>query len=540
MKPTTGFADLHCHPHMRSFNYFHDPKLAEIDSVHNPWHIIVSKKKAESKGRRAAAYSQCDLAKIKNGNMRLVFASLYPLERGWVSGRKNYKVEPEFKLKAILNMLTTPLYYFIGNDRGGRFAFRDILQSVFMKIPRKRVNYVQSKNYNYFEELKQEKVYLDKANNRQSSSELFILPFINKLFYNKKRLKNKEKKRFEATGTYVLAESGKHVEEILDEKKIAVVLTIEGANVFNTEEHIHAIKRNIDIVKAWKEPLFFITFSHHFNNFLAGHARSIPDIGNKILDQSDGLHVGFNKKGYEVARYLLAIDEDGNDKPEFGRRILIDVKHLCAAARRDFYETIVLPSLNKTNPIPIVASHVAYSGRKSLIELIDGADFEKSNNYTKRYGHKFNNWNINLCDEDVVIIFKSKGLIGINLDQRVLGVSKEDKNESTMHASYIWQNIRAMMLAVLNSDEIEDEDKKSIVNLFCLGTDFDGFIDPLNSYPTVLQFRDLRKDLIREVEEDPSVNELLNGCTSEEFVNKICIQNAYDFVRNNFKESQQL
>ena len=233
---------------------------------------------------------------------------------------------------------------------------------------------------------------------------------------------------------------------------------------------------------------------------------------------------------------FLGIDMDGLYKPdEFGRRILIDVKHLNAISRNEYYRDFVMPSLKTDNPIPVVASHVAYSGKEKLQELIAGMEDEKDNDFTERYGHKFNNWNINLCDEDVINIYKSKGLIGINLDQRVLGVSKEDVKKEETHANYVWQNIKAMMLAVINSNDPEITSKKEITQIFCLGTDFDGFIDPLNKYPTVMDFEQLRLNLIEVIENDPDKDKLLFDLEVETFVKKICFDNAYDFVIKNFK-----
>src|SRR5210317_20452 len=89
MATITRYADLHCHPHMRSFNWLHNHRKPETKSKYNPWWIILPKKKSENKGVRAAAYTQCDMAKITNGNLKLGFLSLYPLEKGWVIGRED-------------------------------------------------------------------------------------------------------------------------------------------------------------------------------------------------------------------------------------------------------------------------------------------------------------------------------------------------------------------------------------------------------------------------------------------------------------------
>jgi len=545
MATITRFADLHCHPHMRSFNWLHKHRRPESKSKYNPWWIVLPKKRPEDKGKRAAAYTQCDMAKVTNGDLKLAFASLYPLEKGWVTGRKDTDQEVAKNLNKLLgenmfnesiSVFANKLLRFIGNDKGGDMAVRDIIQAIFMKIPMRRINFVQSRRYNYFDELLEEKKFLDKRNNKQTSTKLFI-PAHKRLFVNKKKRLAEEGENLTATGEFVMAKNGKHVTEIIDKNKTAFVLTIEGANVFNSHEDFESIRSKIEQVKNWNEPIFFITFTHHFYNFLAGHAHSIPDAGNLLLDQSEGLDSGFTEKGRKVLQYLLSIDEAGEFKPEDnGRRILIDIKHLNAVSRKEFYNDFVLSSLKTEHPIPVIASHVAYAGVETLQELISKMGEEKDGTTSERFGHKFNNWNINLCDEDVINIYKSKGIIGINLDQRVLGISKKDIKKEDTHANYLWQNIKGMMLAVVRSDDPELISKKEITQTFCLGTDFDGFIDPINKYPTVMDFRQLAEDLIRVINNDPDKDLLLFGEEVERFVQKICFDNAYHFVINNFKE----
>lgn len=525
----------------------HKPWRPEEDSKYNPWWIILPKLKALKAGKRASAYSQCDLARITNGNLKLAFLSLYPMEKGWVTGRKGrlkslaintkkYFGDTQINLyiSKFLNYIFDKPTFLLGRDKKGRLALRDIIQSIFMKIPFSRVNFIQSNRYDYYVELLEERKYLYKRNNKLTSSDLFI-PWIRR--NNSKRIKllQQNPRGLEATGTYTIAKNGEHVKHIIDDEKIAFVLTMEGANIFNTNNKSEDIKKRISEVKGWDESLFFITFTHHFYNHLAGHAHSIPDIGNLLLDQSEGLYSGFTEKGLEIARYFLSINDKGEYKPdELGRRILIDVKHMNAKSRKEYYQKIAIPSLASEKPIPIIASHVAFSGRKSLKELIENMKDEKDGDFTVRDGHQFNNWNINLCDEDVINIYKSNGLIGINLDQRVLGISEEDKNNEDSHANYVWQNVKAMMQVAINSADNEVDSRSDVANMFCLGTDFDGFIDPLNKYPTVLEFETLSNDLIKVIKKDPDIKKIIDNADVTEFVDKICFKNAFDFVVRNF------
>ena len=126
MGTITKFADLHCHPHMRAFNWLHNHRKPEEKSKFNPWWIILPKKGPEEKGKRAAAYSQCDMAKVINGNLRLAFLSLYPLEKGWVTGRSDASDEVAKNLKKLfgenavnesISVFVNKLLHFIGDDK---------------------------------------------------------------------------------------------------------------------------------------------------------------------------------------------------------------------------------------------------------------------------------------------------------------------------------------------------------------------------------------------------------------------------------------
>ena len=545
--PNLRFADIHCHPHMRAFNWLHKPWNPSKSKKYHPWWVVLPKFKAADKGKRASAYSQCDLVQLTNGNLKLAIISLYPMEKGWVTGRKSKIKGRPIDLKKLLgdtdfndavsggiSAVIKPVFNFMGKDKGGDPALRDFLQAIFMKLPVRKINFFQSGKYDYFKELKIEREFLLKKNNVETSSEIFV-PTVKKMFFNKNKIKKKCPVELDATGTYVFAKNGVHAREIIDQGKTAFVMSIEGANVFNSHLSLDEVIKNIAEVKAWEEPLFFITFTHHFYNYLAGHAHSIPDVGTNLIDQDEGINAGFTPNGREVIRYLLSIDKENNKQEAFGRRVLIDVKHLSVVARKEYYDEIVNPCFEKGDVIPVIASHVAYSGVEKLQTLINNLSQEKDGVFAERFGHKFNSWNINICDEDAITIFKTGGLIGVNLDQRVLHIPKEDIDKESSHIKYIWQNMRAIMMAVIEADDAGLPDKKNVVDLICLGTDFDGYIDPANKYATTIDFALLHNDLIVAIKEDPDREKLLFGLTPEELAEKICFSNAMDFVLKNFK-----
>lgn len=61
-------------------------KKFERKDEFSPWTVIASSKKSEDAGKMGASYSQMDLVKCWNSNLRLTFNSLYPLERQFVKG----------------------------------------------------------------------------------------------------------------------------------------------------------------------------------------------------------------------------------------------------------------------------------------------------------------------------------------------------------------------------------------------------------------------------------------------------------------------
>ncbi len=77
--------------------------------------------------------------------------------------------------------------------------------------------------------------------------------------------------------------------------------------------------------------------------------------------------------------------------------------------------------------------------------------------------------------------------------------------------------------------------KENVVDLLCLGTDFDGYIDPANKYATILDFQQMHIDLVETINKDPDKDTLLFGLTPDQLVEKICFSNALNFVFKNFK-----
>ncbi len=535
------YADIHCHPHSRIFHWLRDTKY-EKKAKHfkrfHPWTVVLSNFKNQKKGKRAFTYSQCDPVKLWNGKVQLVFAAMYPMEKGFFKGKD---AEGQNLINKVLLKIADANPGDLVNGEfgsafeglsdqvaGGETTLKDFFQSFLMKMPLRRVNYIQSPGYDYYEELQKEYKFLLSRDGEKERARLFI-PFLKRIFVNKARKKRKHPESLVATGTYVVAKNRKDIESAIEKEKMSFVLTIEGMHSLGTDTHPEEVLNRIDELKKWDHPVFFITFSHHFDNKLCGHAHSIIKSASLLLDQSKAMNGAFNDLGRQAARRLLSLNEDNTYNEALGRRILLDLKHMSATSRKQYYSEIINPCMEKGDVIPVIASHVAYSGVKTLDEF--EANYGKENDDWEIAD--FNAWNINVCDEDIEMIVNTRGLLGLCLDQRILG---QTKKEDATSKDLVWATVKGVLDAVVDSSNIANADKAPVWDIITLGTDFEGYIDPTDQYATALDFGRFREDLVDNIQTqiiDAGKTEhyfLQPGFDKYDLVDKICFGNAYEFV----------
>jgi microsomal dipeptidase-like Zn-dependent dipeptidase len=272
----------------------------------------------------------------------------------------------------------------------------------------------------------------------------------------------------------------------------------------------------------------------------------VPDgVASFLVKQGVGLNEPLNDRGEEVIECLLGINRfEGN-----GRRILIDIKHMSVASRKQYYEMVSSFNSGKSDEekIPIVASHCGYSGHRTLSDSIIVPDTEKSK---YENSETFNPWSVNLSDEDVVEIFNSGGLIGINLDQRILSgmdviedskdfsnreVRKNSEQVVRFWTEQIALNILGMVKAVVNSDVVSNEDKVKVWDIISIGSDFDGMINPVDSFITAEEFKDMRSSLKKYMPQMAEFNICSLGLTVDEILDRVMYDNAVDFVIKNYR-----
>ncbi|MEQ8304387.1 MAG: hypothetical protein RIB47_13410 [Cyclobacteriaceae bacterium] len=560
------YADIHCHPAKVAYDstFMAQDGLDKLPA--DPWHIPQSNLQDQILGKRAIAYSQCDLAKSTQARVKLMFAALYPIEKGFFYGKPGGRIDKKIMTEyyrrfhfdggdLAVDWLTRRLKSQKGLERVKKSDF-EFLNNRMTQLPLERVGYIQNGSYDYFEELKlQYKFYLKKAGEKS-------------ITYEKLQLEPKGPQQ-SWQGTYQLARTGSDVLHKLrpDNDDVILVLTIDGIHslgIGNPEDDIfRGAKEPKDVsigilksrirqlkgeeqledreISGWSHRPLYITFAQNFDNTLCGHARSFPASSEHFYDQSKNLNTGILKSAsYEVLCELLGLDK--TLAPTGSKRILIDVKHMSAAARQDFYKSIVRPFNRKfencDNKIPVIASHVGYAGVFGLEELISNAN--KGLETDDFQVNRFKAWNINLCDEDVIEIHQSNGLIGISLDQRLLGYYKRSW-VSTLSIPLLEKRTAIKLLAhtvehfIHIPFEYHLAHPHRIWDVLCLGSGFDGSIDPINRYATVLDMSRLEEDLIQIIRNiKKEYPKRVVDRSPEQLARKICFENAYDFVVENY------
>lgn len=217
-----------------------------------------------------------------------------------------------------------------------------------------------------------------------------------------------------------------------DKDTIHIVFSVEGAHNFykpgNDEADINAMVDDVEKLVSEGYIVLYLTPAHLAPNAFLNHAFGIKIFSKKaFLPKGDGLKglltppIPGRKTCYDLLNCLHK------------HCIPIDVKHMSLKARKEFYEH------HQTNypDRPIFASHVGFTGfswnnihvYRSAIDryLEPGLDYYKIS-YTRKPGYleltNFNPSSVNMYDEDLLVVLKSGGLVGMSLDVRIMGADK--------------------------------------------------------------------------------------------------------------------
>ena len=295
----------------------------------------------------------------------------------------------------------------------------------------------------------------------------------------------------------VVARNWSEVATILaDPNKICILLCIEGAHCLGFEYDQVDFPANKRIYRLPIQPaeldtaelveervqwmvdhdVFMLTLCHIAHNEMGSQATATELTGlMRILPNPiQSLHGAWgNYRGLSYLGALLV-------RRCYERGILIDIKHCDAVTRQQVYH--IARELNR----PVIGSHVGFSGRKTNVRGIDLLkDMDSPADRAK--APKLNPWDINLHDDDIVAIHRSGGLLGLIMDERILGSVRAVKEARQTGKWYqlLYNQIEHVYQVLTEAGEAPE----TALDSLCIGSDFDGFIDPIDSTPTLLEFR---------------------------------------------------
>jgi microsomal dipeptidase-like Zn-dependent dipeptidase len=283
---------------------------------------------------------------------------------------------------------------------------------------------------------------------------------------------------------------------------------------------------------------FFISLDHHFWNQLGGHAVSLWKVIRKALDQRNGINRGITEAGKYVVSELLN-NSDGN------RRILIDAAHMSINVRRWYYEYLD----QRGDDIPVIISHTGVNGMPTMEEAeMQGTPDQIHDVADELYemSTEFNPWDVLVSDEEIMIIHRSGGIMGLNLDQRIgMGKAKLDETrklarfKNAEKARQIWVKPLADQILYIAGHILKETGNQDFIwDNISIGSDFNGMITPLKYFHTAGKMPDLQDHLFRELSNRAVTEVTLTGKTAADIqaiVDKIMWKNNLEFLEKHFQ-----
>lgn len=495
------FIDFHCHPSLIVFNRMRNTKK-ELSEEFN---IAFNDKPDTDRLFRVGHYTQSDLLNLTKGKVGSACVYLYVPERDLFIGRGK---ESNFSgLKRILCEFRNKLIR-------KQSPIRTLAAKYSSSFPVSRIRYLQSERYDYFEEFKE------------------VLNFYKK-DVDKVLLKEEGKNL-----RYHIARNLKDIHRY--ERQVVLILNIEGGHIISGgageyKVNLDEMLKRVNFIKEdASSPIFIFTLAHLFYNSLCGHCRSLHPHHYWIADQEFGMNTGITKEGNLVIKRLLNLNKNK------GRRVLIDIKHMSIQSREEYYKKYIIPynDKHKDQKIPIIASHIAYSGIRTICKMKDIS--KKEVNLSPPEHGEFYSGTYNLCDEEIQLINQSEGLIGLVLAKRFLTSKAKRKSIKDKKDPYEWGKVIAnhilSIVKVMSITKVGNKTaRKGVWDRICIGSDFDGFNEPLDTFYASSTFPMLKSVLTNVLKNWPNISSLLSGLDVEEVVDKFMYRNACEFLRKHFR-----
>lgn len=223
---------------------------------------------------------------------------------------------------------------------------------------------------------------------------------------------------------------------------------------------------------------------------------------------------GTHTMGTQIMRELL--------DNKTGKPILIDMRHMDIQARLEYIRLVKKYAKEEGRKIPIVISHTAVNGKDSAQskyfgdcpvldnynELIKPTQFYKQHaGCLKKLGINpinlnivgwFHPWSINVCNEEIAAVYATDGIMGITMEERVLGTNRINYSEShykklndfldqkkytgSRDSFRIAEPLMRNILYIVEQSGFAGQ-LKSWEHI-AIGSDFDGVINPIDVCPT--------------------------------------------------------
>ncbi len=552
--------DIHCHPSFKAHNQilyedkdYSKPEIIEMikEAPFTIWDEVPSDPKIEKSlncllKKELSGYhksSQTDLNKLEMGKVKGAFFSLHPFEMGWL------------RIKDELTASVLYLFTQFNRDKTMMAVGRAISGTHPEKVRTLRTKVRKDLPIDYYDELYKE--YLIVAENEKKGGP------------NGQKLK--------------MAQNYEEFKAAIEEPNTqAGIFTIEGGHAFSFLPESKALSKKWDklpelqrelirehylnnVQRLKGKPAFdgdekffekrhiplYVTLTHMFYNFLAGHCKTFTNPLRHVFGQKNGStkgFVGITDIGWEVIEQLL---EKGPDT----KRILIDVKHMSLESRKAYYRFIRNKRENEGDSIPIICSHGAVSGFDE--SYFDGDDESDHKN------HYLSALSVNLFKEDIIEIIQSDGLLGLvthegrmpgkKVKKKLKKMAKQFKNREISRKELSREYVKLVMTNLFYIAHVVDQhpdiEGSKVWDHICLGSDYDGIMDPFDLYPTAIEFMSLFGEMKHFLEHPEALNELekvdfsadrikelMFGLSPEELLEKIAHKNVETFLEKYFND----
>ncbi|MBS1732080.1 MAG: membrane dipeptidase [Bacteroidetes bacterium] len=361
-----------------------------------------------------------------------------------------------------------------------------------------------------------------------------------------------------------------------DDKTIHAVFSVEGCHTlcnavgsYNEAD----ILNNIDRLRSMVS-LMSVNLTHMEQSPVCNHAFGVLFVDNDVFIPTGE---GIGSIGVAVIKHC------------YTNGIMIDVKHMSLGARKQLYNLRQTVGFNGINQ-PIVCTHAGFTGISwnEIPQYILNYKWSRGADHVLlqqgkaiKYGGKyllpaFNTSSINLYDEDILAILRSGGMIGLSLDKRILGYQAFDEKSEYHYPAepeYIslaeekhflfggtvgeafndgrcmnWQQVEeagetalesyhlryfmAHILHVITVARNGGYDESAALKQLCIGSDFDGLINPVDCCETIDEIyyikQQLEDSLVGFAEE--SDMELPAGFDVKKFSDGLFFTNGRDYV----------